>query len=98
MADPETGRLLWRCRRGMKELDLVLTRYLAQRWPDAGSDERARFEQILELPDPLLAGYLMGREQAPDPAMQQLVEHLRCGIAAPVAPAPAAPASRIREH
>ena len=96
MADPETGRLLWRCRRGMKELDLVLTRYLAEQWPAAGRDERAVFEQILGLPDPLLAGYLMGREQAPDPAMQQMVEQLRRGIATPVAAAApaAAPGSR----
>lgn len=92
MADPDTGRLLWRCRRGMKELDLVLTRYLAERWPEAGSAERAVFEQILELPDPLLAGYLMGREQAPDPGMQQVVEQLRRGIAAPVAATPSAAA------
>ena len=27
-----TGRLAWRCRRGMKELDLLLPRYLEERW------------------------------------------------------------------
>jgi antitoxin CptB len=78
----EAGRLAWRCRRGMKELDLVLTRYLRERWPAATDVERNQFERILELPDPELAAYLLGREQAPDPAMQGFLEQLRQGRAA----------------
>jgi antitoxin CptB len=73
----EEGRLAWRCRRGMKELDLVLTRYLRERWPVATSMERGQFERILELPDPELAAYLMGRETAPDLAMQAVLDLLR---------------------
>jgi antitoxin CptB len=73
----EAGRLVWRCRRGMKELDVVLTRYLRERWSGAGSGERAQFERILELPDPVLAAYLMGRERAPDQEMERLLDALR---------------------
>jgi antitoxin CptB len=76
------GRLVWRCRRGMKELDLVLMRYLRERWPAAGDDERAQFERVLELPDPQLAAYLMGRETAPDPRMQALLDHIGRGLPA----------------
>ena|SRR5687768_7963746 len=79
------GRLAWRCRRGMKELDLVLTRYLRGHWPQATAAERATFEQILELPDPLLAAYLLGREQATDPALEVLLDVLRHGLSQPVA-------------
>ena len=49
----------------MKELDLVLVRYLRTRWSQADAQDRAAFERILELPDPLLAACLMGRESAP---------------------------------
>jgi antitoxin CptB len=76
MTDPAAGRLVWRCRRGMKELDMVLMRYVQVRWQSADARERALFEQILDLPDPVLAAYLMGRESAPDPDLQQLVELL----------------------
>jgi succinate dehydrogenase flavin-adding protein (antitoxin of CptAB toxin-antitoxin module) len=69
----------------MKELDLVLMRYLRGRWQVADAGERALFEQILDLPDPLLAAYLLGREDAPDPDLQQLVQQLRAGTAAAVA-------------
>ncbi len=76
------GRLVWRCRRGMKELDLVLMRYLRERWPAAAADEREQFERILELPDPTLAAYLMGRETAPDQRMQELLDLLGGGLPA----------------
>lgn len=88
----EAGRLAWRCRRGMKELDVVLARYLRERWSAAGGEERAQFERILELPDPLLAAYLMGRESAPDKAMEGMLEVLRRDAAGTVAGAAAAAA------
>jgi antitoxin CptB len=92
--DPDLGRLQWRCRRGMKELDLLLTGYLREHWSMAGPAERAAFERILELPDPLLAAYLMERDAPPDPDLQGLLAILR-GRAARRLPAAAtaAPAS-----
>ena len=47
----EIPKLRWRCRRGMKELDLVLTRYLDQCYPTAPEAERAAFRQVLEMQD-----------------------------------------------
>jgi antitoxin CptB len=75
--DPAMGRLIWRCRRGMKELDLLLAGYLREHWTQAGPAERATFERILELPDPLLAAYLMEREAPPDQDLRSLLAVLR---------------------
>ena len=61
----------------MKELDEMLARYLRERWPVADSSERAQFERILELPDPQLAAYLLGREGVPDQALGRLLDLLR---------------------
>ena len=61
MTDHEAARLRWRCRRGMRELDVMLTRYLDRVWPTASSAERAAFEQLIEMQDPELFGYLVGR-------------------------------------
>jgi antitoxin CptB len=57
------GRLAWRCRRGMKELDLVLERWLARYYASASEAERQAFAEFLELPDPELARYLLGGER-----------------------------------
>jgi antitoxin CptB len=53
------AQLQWRCRRGMKELDLLLEAYLRHRYPHAPREERRAFEQLLEQPDPDLAAWLL---------------------------------------
>jgi antitoxin CptB len=70
------GRLAWRSRRGMKELDLLLQSWLERRYPLASPAERTLFAQFLELPDPEIAGYLLRDEQPNDPAMAALVAQL----------------------
>ena len=63
----ELGRLQWRCRRGMKELDFLLLRYLRDRHDHAASAERAAFAEFLELPDPDIARYLIAGDVPEDP-------------------------------
>ena len=58
----EISRLRWQCRRGMRELDELLIRYLDARYADADKDEKAAFQAILELPDPEINGYLLQRQ------------------------------------
>jgi antitoxin CptB len=70
-------RLLWRCRRGMKELDVVLGRFAREALPQAAADERAAFERLLTLPDPVLAGYLLGGERPEDPELEALTARVR---------------------
>ena len=73
----EASRLRWLCRRGMKELDVVLTGYLDQCYPSANDDEQHQFKSLLEWPDPDLYALLLGRERASDPAMEALAQKLR---------------------
>jgi antitoxin CptB len=63
----EIRKLEWRCRRGMKELDLLLVRYLRDRYAAAPSDERVAFTEFLELPDPDIARYLIAGDVPTDP-------------------------------
>jgi antitoxin CptB len=75
--DQEGRRLLWRCRRGMKELDVLLERYVRSRLSNASSEERQTLTLLLELPDPLLADYLFGHTPASEPHMARLVAAIR---------------------
>lgn len=61
----------------MKELDLLFSGYLRNRWQQASGAERAAFEALLELPDPDLAAYLVGGETAEDPALESCLAALR---------------------
>jgi antitoxin CptB len=62
----EAGRLRWRCRRGMKELDILLTRYLDERYCTAATEEREAFRYLLEMQDPLIYAYCLGQEPPPE--------------------------------
>jgi antitoxin CptB len=72
-------RLRWRCRRGMKELDLLLTRWLERQFDDASEGQRALFERLLELPDPQLASYLVAGESPEAPELAALIQAIRTG-------------------
>ena len=70
------ARLRWRCRRGMRELDVLLERYLQERYPSAPTPEQQAFEALLDLPDPQLFAYLMGREVPTDPDWVHVIARL----------------------
>jgi len=61
----------------MKELDLLLAGYLQHHWSTASASERQSFAQILELPDPELAAYLLGNADCPEISLHPLLAVLR---------------------
>ena len=74
--DLEARVLLWRCRRGMKELDVLLERYAAAALPQAGAIERRLLARLLARPDPELAGYFLGGEVPSEPQIAALVTRI----------------------
>lgn len=77
LGSPDTGRLRWRCRRGMKELDVLLVRWLEGPGRSADAGELARFTRLLELQDPELAAYLLRDEVPVDPDLAALAAIIR---------------------
>lgn len=71
------GRLRWRCRRGAKELDVLLTAYLEQRYVAATTVQQQTFERLLDLPDPELLKLLLGTEVTEDPAVAAVIASIR---------------------
>ena len=73
MDDPELSRLRWRCRRGMRELDQLLTRWLVQAYPTADVSERTVFVKLLACEDDQLWRWFMGREKPDAQDLDELV-------------------------
>jgi antitoxin CptB len=71
--EAELRRLRWRCRRGMRELDQLMLRYLDGRWPAADEAERAVFLRLLDTEDDKLWRWFMGREAPQDADLDVLV-------------------------
>ncbi len=75
--DAELKRLRWRCRRGMRELDQLLIRWLDREWATSSESERGIFLRLLDCEDDRLWRWFLGRETAPDASLQSLVERIR---------------------
>ena len=73
----DLSRLRWRCRRGMRELDVLLARYLERDYSAAAQPERDAFCGLLELPDPDLYGYLFGRTELAAGPLRNVVARIR---------------------
>ncbi|MEL7535478.1 MAG: succinate dehydrogenase assembly factor 2 [Pseudomonadota bacterium] len=78
--DSHLRALRWRCRRGMRELDVLLTHYLSHHYAAADSLEKAGFEALLDCQDPEIFSYVTGRAECQNPAIQNIVRVLQRGF------------------
>jgi len=68
--------LRWRCRRGMRELDVLLSSWLAKRWPDADPELQQDFADLLDQEDDQLWDWLLGRT-APPASLGRIVSEVQ---------------------
>ena len=80
--DPGRNRLSWQCRRGMRELDVLLMCFLDQRYSSLNDDEHKTFELLLAYPDAVLLELLMGRMTPADGDVAEIVTQIRNTAAA----------------
>ncbi len=73
----ELKRLRWKCRRGMKELDQLLERWLDRGYPEASERERGVFLRLLDSEDDRLWRWFLGYEAPPDAELAALVQRIR---------------------
>ncbi|MEE4186335.1 MAG: succinate dehydrogenase assembly factor 2 [Gammaproteobacteria bacterium] len=76
MADADMARLRWRCRRGMRELDMLLLGYADRCYAEASPPQQDAFRRLLTLPDPEILALLTGRSEAQDELLGNLVQQL----------------------
>lgn len=76
---PEVARLYWQCRRGMRELDLLLKSYLdhPQGYPQLDAAGREALNILLDYPDQLLLEVLLGRQIPADREVADVVTRIR---------------------
>lgn len=76
----EFAKLRWRCRRGMRELDAVLRAYLESSYETLDAADKLRFARLLDLPDPELYAYVVGRSVPDDPDTARIVRGIRYSL------------------
>ena len=75
--EAELRKLRWRCRRGMRELDQLLERWLDRQWRQSPTAQREVFLRLLDSEDDRLWRWFLGHEAPDDVEISALVDHIR---------------------
>jgi antitoxin CptB len=76
MSSTEMQRLKWQCRRGMLELDLLLGRFLEERYAALDEAQRLAFARLLQESDQDLQGWLLGKTEPVDAEFKKIIKNI----------------------
>ncbi len=71
------SQLVWRCRRGVRELDVLLGRFLDTEYAKLDNDEQSAFAEFLEVQDPVIMDWLFDKYSPDDPGVARIVDRLK---------------------
>ena len=83
MINPDRkAKIIWRCRRGMLELDLLFQRFTRVHLDKLNESELLDFELLLSEPDPDIYSWLMGCEEPENKAFDHIIKliQLQCRL------------------
>ena len=70
------GYLQWRCRRGTKELDVVLSQFLEEQYGSLTDAELVEFDTLLNSQDTELWYWLSGQQQPECGSLQTMIARI----------------------
>lgn len=77
----ELSQLRLRCRRGMRELDIILNQYLDKSYSNEFAIEetafKSAFRHLLQLEDPVLYAMLLGYTKPENTAQEAVIKKMR---------------------
>ena len=76
LRDAEQRRLAWRCRRGLLELDIVLQRFVQEKFDQLTFNELTALDGLLDLPDNDFWELIKSNEKQKSQALNDLIAKL----------------------
>lgn len=83
MDEPETPdrtamrrKIMWKCRRGTKELDVILERFILKHFDKLEQKEIDLFNQLLNVEDPLLTEWLCFNGKPENQGLEKIVTRI----------------------
>ncbi|MCP5077278.1 MAG: succinate dehydrogenase assembly factor 2 [Psychromonas sp.] len=68
------SRLLWACRRGMLELDVLFIPFVKEVFNDLSTTDQFTFQRPLTCEAPELFAWFMGHKECPDVELKKIVD------------------------
>jgi len=73
----ERSRLLWRCRRGIREMDIVLQTFLNQSYDTLSDTDKNSFAQLLDEADLDILNWIMGKGVPENDGIKNIITLIR---------------------
>ena len=71
------SRLLWRCRRGIKEMDIVLQDFIKDSYDELNNENKSAFSKLLEEQDLDILNWIIGKDKPEDTALIEIIKKIR---------------------
>jgi antitoxin CptB len=71
------SKLLWRCHRGMREMDILFQNYLNRYYDDLSKEEKDIFDNFLNEIDNDIYAWIMDRDSPETPGYEKIVSQLK---------------------
>tara|TARA_B100001079_G_scaffold253576_1_gene247655 strand:- start:570 stop:818 length:249 start_codon:yes stop_codon:yes gene_type:complete len=73
----EKSRILWRCRRGIKEMDIVLQDFIKDSYDELNNENKSAFSKLLEEQDLDILNWILGKDKPEDAALIEIIKKIR---------------------
>jgi antitoxin CptB len=75
--DTERSRLLWRCRRGIREMDIVLQGFLNESYDSLNDVDKQSFVKLLDESDLDILNWIMGKDEPETDDIKNIITLIR---------------------
>ena len=72
-----SGRIRWKCRRGMLELDFLFERFYDRAFHHLTEEEQHLFDQLLDEADPVLYEWVLGHVSSEHSPYHSLIQKIQ---------------------
>tara|TARA_X000000368_G_scaffold373368_1_gene324320 strand:- start:105 stop:347 length:243 start_codon:yes stop_codon:yes gene_type:complete len=73
----EEKEIIWKCRRGTKELDILMSNFYYKFYKSASKSQKSAFIKLLSLEDPIIYDLLLNKISSKDIAVNQIADMIR---------------------
>lgn len=67
-------RLQWRCRRGLKELDVIMGPFMDEHYRELTPDDKVLFARLVDCEDMDLFNWFMRQDKPADPELERMID------------------------
>ena len=71
------SRILWRCRRGIKEMDIVLQDFIKNSYDELNNENKSAFSKLLEEQDLDILNWVLGKDKPDDKTLIEIIKKIR---------------------